>query len=414
MKLHTSILSVIACLLLIIKGNDAFTILHPDKNPFAGLSKEEVVKDTLENNFDSTLISKSNKPVWANEPSGKDSSFFKRIAEYDLSNENNIIQGTLGFSNKGRLIKAYYFPGITTKRAMVIGGVHGSELSAIEVANELIAQLQQGIKPYYSVIVIPCLFPGNAANAINNAALIGTVNNIGRYSYDTAVDPNRQMPTPGKSYDINNPADHFARTIEHENRLLLSLINQYRPERLVNLHAIRNTNLAGIYADPRADHNGYALGFEEDSLLAIVMANYISSHGGFVPGNRLHDHPSALYYSDPLPASKGLFQKRKIAGSSLCGHRGDGISLGSWGSTAIEDNEHPENNRNAIQLITAEFPGSKRSIDYPIKAQREYIETQVQLYAASIVHIFLQADKPLSEIARNYTSARDKSVNLSK
>ena len=179
------------------------------------------------------------------------------------------------------------------------------------------------------------------------------------------------------------------------------MISQYRPERLVNLHAIRNISLAGIYADPRADHNSYALGFEEDSLLAISMAKYISSHGGYVPGNRLHDHPSALYYSDPLPAPKGFFQKRKIAGSSLCRHRGDGISLGTWGSTAVEDNEHPQNNRDAIQLITAEFPGSKRPVDYPIKTQREYMQMQVQLYAASIVHIFLQTDKPLSEIAHN-------------
>jgi hypothetical protein len=401
MKLNTSILSVIACLLLIIKGNDAFTILHPDKDSLAGLSKEKVSKDTLENNFDSALISGSNKHVGKNGPSGKDSSFFKRIAEYNLSNENNIIQGALGFSNKGRLINAYYFPGITTKRAMVIGGVHGSELSAIEVADELIAQLKQGIKPYYSVIVIPCLFPDNAATAINNADLIGTVNNIGRYSCDTAIDPNRQMPTPGKNFDANNPTDHFERAIEYENRLLLELITQYRPERLVNLHAIRNTSLAGIYADPRADHNGYALGFEEDSSLAISMAKYISSHGGYVPGNRLHDHPTALYYSDPVPAPKGVFQKRKIAGSSLCGHRGDGISLGSWGSTAIEDTEHPENNRDAIHLITAEFPGSKRPLDYSIKTEREYIEMEVELYASSIVHIFLQAEKPFSEIARN-------------
>ena len=400
MRLHTSILSVIACLLLIINGNDAFTILHPDKDSLTGVSKKEITKDSLQNNFDSALISKSNKLVSKNEPLVKDSSFFKRIAEYDLSNETNIIQGTLGFSNKGRLINAYYFPGITTKRAMVIGGVHGSELSAIEVANRLVIQLQQGTKPYYSVIVIPCLFPDNAATAISDAPLIGTVNNIGRYSYDTAVDPNRQMPTPGKCYDINNPTDHFERAIEHENRLLLTLITQYRPERLVNLHAIRNTSLAGIYADPRADHNGYALGFEEDSLLAISMANYISSHGGSVPGNRLHDHPIALYYSDPLPAPKGIFQKRKIAGSSLCGHRGDGISLGSWGSTAIEDTEHPENNRDAIQLITAEFPGSKRPVDYSPKTQRDYMEMQIALYAGSIVHIFLQADKPFSEIAR--------------
>src|SRR5262245_37308658 len=37
------------------------------------------------------------------------------------------LQGIAGYSKQGRPIEAFYFPGQSDKRAMVIGGVHGSE-----------------------------------------------------------------------------------------------------------------------------------------------------------------------------------------------------------------------------------------------------------------------------------------------
>jgi hypothetical protein len=44
----------------------------------------------------------------------------------------------LGKTKQGREIEAFYFPGTSEKRALVIGGVHGSELSSIEVSRMLI------------------------------------------------------------------------------------------------------------------------------------------------------------------------------------------------------------------------------------------------------------------------------------
>ena len=69
--------------------------------------------------------------------------------------------------------------------------------------------------------------------------------------------------------------------------------------------------------------------------------------------------------------------------------KGQGVSLGGWASTAIEDTANPEYNRPAIRLITVEFPGYKRPIDYETIEQQNYYQQQVQLYAASIKTIFL-------------------------
>ena len=294
----------------------------------------------------------------------------------------------MGKSKKGRDLDAYFFPGWGNKNALVIGGMHGSELSSIEVANALLGQLTKGDSIFYNVIIIPSLFPDNAETAKQHAALIGSPDNKGRYSYPGAVDPNRQMPTPGKPYDELKYLDHAGRKIETENALLLELIEQFRPQRIVNLHAIRNTACAGVFADPRADQNGIALGYESDSSLAVSIAKKIHEQGGHVPGNGLTKKPTALYYKDPTAAPAGMPQKRNYSGSPMPGHRGGGISLGTWASTTVFDEKDPSRNRNAIRILTVEFPGSKRPVDHKKELQAFYTN-QVQVYAAALKTIFL-------------------------
>lgn len=205
-------------------------------------------------------------------------------------------QFILGKSQKGRNVEAWFYPGRSNKRALIIGGMHGSELSSIEVAKELQRQLIAIDSSFYNVIIIPSLFPDNAEAAKQNPLMIGGVENIGRYSYRGAIDPNRQMPTPGLAFDEETGIDHAGRKIEIENALLLELIDEYRPQRIVNLHAIRIINNAGVFADPRTDHNGIALGYDSDSSLAIAIAAAIQQKGGCIPGNHLNKKPTAVYY----------------------------------------------------------------------------------------------------------------------
>jgi hypothetical protein len=315
---------------------------------------------------------------------------FSRDALKKILEEGKTTRFLLEQSNQMRTIEAWFFPGTSNKNALVIGGVHGTELSSTEVAKALIQKLLSSQKNYYNVIIIPCLFVDNAATAKDNARSIGSTANIGRYSFSTAADPNRQMPSPGQPFNEETAKDHLGREIEKENQLLLRLIGLFKPDRIANIHAIREVDHAGIYADPRTDSKGYALGFETDSSLAVEMASLIYNNGGYIPGNQINNKPTALYYKDPTPVAKGYFQKRNFNGSQLPSNRGSGITLGTWASTAISGANDPMLNRNAMRILTIEFPGYKRPVDYNDIRQQDYFRKQVQLYASSIETIFLK------------------------
>jgi hypothetical protein len=298
-------------------------------------------------------------------------------------NNNLSVHTILGYTHQNRPVEVYYFPGVSNHRALIIGGMHGSERSSIEIAMQVISALSHGAAPYYNVIIIPRLFP-------DNEALAGSVprkgeTNLGRYSSEMSADPNRQMPDLGKAFDPERPMDFCEREIEKENQWLLHLIQEFKPSRIINLHAIKDVTKAGIYADPRTDCHGTALGFATDSLLAVSMARLIAGKGGDVPGNELINQPTALYYHDPEIAPVGTMQIRNLHGSSLPYNRGCGVSLGGWATTAVCEGEK---SRPAIRLITVEFPGYQTCTDYPSK-ERSRCTLNSQLYVKAITSLFL-------------------------
>ncbi|MCZ2459441.1 MAG: hypothetical protein LC128_07420 [Chitinophagales bacterium] len=304
--------------------------------------------------------------------------------------ERKIVSFVLGKTNSGRNVEAWFFPGISSKKALVLGGMHGSELSSIEVTESLIKNLLQNEGTYYNVIVIPSLFPDNAVVAKSKPRHIGSTTNIGRYSLSTMREPNQQMPAPGQPFYEEWGKDYIGREIEAENKLLLSLINCYKPERIASVHAIRDVRRAGVFADPRTDSKGFALGYESDSMLAIEMAKFIENNNGYVPGNKLSSGPNALYYLDPIIVAKGEKQKRNMHGSPGSKTRRGGVSFGTWASTAVADAKDPSLNRDAMRIMTIEFPGAKRPQDYPAKAQQLQFKKLVDLYALAIEKIFLE------------------------
>jgi hypothetical protein len=302
--------------------------------------------------------------------------------------QNTAGKFTLFTTKKGKPLDVYFFPGQSDKKALVIGGMHGSELSSIEVARQLINKLTSGTKPYYSVIILPSLFPDNADEAILDKKN-RLVNNTGRYTDEHAADPNRQMPPLGKPFRDESPVDAMSRDIEGENATLLHLLQTFKPDRLISVHAIKDKNRAGVFADPRTDCSGYALGYDSDKALALLMAQRIQELGGICPGNNLQAEPTALYYLDPPVAAEGQKQERSFDGSKGTG-RGIGVSLGSWSSTAVCDNEETLT-RKAIRTFTMEFPGYLRPAEYKIENDRKRAEKWVEVYAASIYDLFLQA-----------------------
>jgi hypothetical protein len=332
----------------------------------------------------------STEPV-RNRPSTLTFSHFKTSPDLaflgnSVSQNRRSLRARAGISKQGRPVLMYYFQGRSHRKALVIGGVHGTELSAIEVAYELIEKMNSATdSAEFSVLIIPELFPDNASAARKNPMYIGSSLNIGRYTGAGAVDPNRQMPALGKPFIDDKPLDALGREIEPENQMLLTLIRDYAPERIVNLHAIRDENSAGVFADPRTDHQLIAKGFEFDSTLAVSMATYIFETGMRLPGNWLNGKPNALYVHDPSIAASGTLQKRNICGACHKPTTG-GVSLGGWAATAVDDAQY---SRDAITIITMEFPGCKRPGDYADPAQAARVLELLQAFAGSISVVFL-------------------------
>ena len=299
--------------------------------------------------------------------------------------EGRSFRTTICFTKNQRPVEAYYFPGSSSKRALIIGGVHGSELSSIELAYHIIGQLSKGEKPFFSVIILPSLFPDNAARAMEVAG--DPFDLKGRYTSETSPDPNRQMPPLGHPFDPSAPFDMLGREIEKENQYLLQLIQEYKPERIANLHAIRKIENAGIFADPRTDQNGTAIGFSSDSLLALSMNKIVCLNGGSINSISPENIP-VVYHNDPSVVPAGLFQPRNLQGSKLPGQRGHGTSLGSWATTAV-CNDDTAFSRNALSLITVEFPGYKSSIFQKNEEKFNYF-LNLRLFSLALTSVFLQ------------------------
>ena len=297
------------------------------------------------------------------------------------------MRGWLGLTAEGRPVEAWYFPGQSEELALVLGGVHGSELSSVEVVRQLIQDLQGGFQPYYTLIVVPCVFPDNAATAAEHRAEIGSVKNIGRYSYAGATDPNRQLPAPGKAFHAQSGTDFLGRVIERENQYLLDLIQTFKPQRIASVHAIRDEEKAGFFADPRTDALGIAIGFDTDSVLVMQMSQKATEAGYCPRGNYRNRRATAHYYLDPLPVQAGHWQARNTSGSRLPGHCGRGISLGTWAATAVSHESDTLLNRPALRMITIEFPGSFRPGDTTASATPK-IQQRIHAYTAAIREVF--------------------------
>ncbi|MDQ6775607.1 MAG: DUF4157 domain-containing protein [Actinomycetota bacterium] len=145
--------------------------------------------------------------------------------------------GELGQSAQHRPIKAYSFTGTTSRRALVIAGVHGSERQGMAVAEMLKGDLLRA-QPAFTVVLVPSLFPDNAA--------------VGAFGTREGATPtNRNFPKPENDLAASGGKDAAGRKILAENQMLLRLIEQFQPERIISIHGTQAPGQAGVFYDPR-------------------------------------------------------------------------------------------------------------------------------------------------------------------
>lgn len=86
-----------------------------------------------------TIVRYGPEPLW---PTTAFDERRRRQRDHGWADEPGHIEGTLMTTAGGRNVNAYFFPGTSDERALVIGGVHGSEQGGIEVVEMLLETLR--------------------------------------------------------------------------------------------------------------------------------------------------------------------------------------------------------------------------------------------------------------------------------
>ena len=272
----------------------------------------------------------------------------RRAREKGWADEPDDIEGTLGHTAGRRPIRAWFFPGLSDERALVIGGVHGNEHSGVRAVEILRDALQTVPRPYRSVLLVPKLFPDNVAA------------NRGKGIREGSIETNRNFPAPGESLDTaraaggaKGPLDMLKRPILPENIILMQLIERFRPGRIASVHATRHSSQAGIFADPHTVspaisrwasdiplpfagstfddmlQSSAGAGTAADAALALKMAQIAEAGGARVAGNQLGSATPNTVWGGAAPR---------------------GASLGRWGPSFIL--EGGSGDRPPISVIT--------------------------------------------------------------
>jgi hypothetical protein len=273
------------------------------------------------------------EPLW---PTAAYDERRRRQRDHGWAAESGGIQGVLMTTAGGRNVDAYFFPGTSDERALI---------DTLRTSP---------VRPYYSVIVVPTLFPDNAATRTR----------------ERSTPTNRNFPDPGQSLTAatptgsTTPRDSQGRDILPQNIALMRLIERFRPSRIASVHGSSRRSAAGIFSDrntvsanarAQAASAGLAApvaiavleasavaGSQHDENLALDMARAMNTagHGQAVRGNQLSGTPTAQW-SGSVPG---------------------GTSFGGWGPRDVSEGRPTD--RPSMTVLTVEVATNTRSTDF--------------------------------------------------
>jgi len=141
--------------------------------------------------------------------------------------------GTIGYSNKGRAINAYYF-GDGPTAYLYTGAIHGNEISTKYLMEKWIANLEanaRSIPPGRSIVVVPQVNPdGVAAGTRTNARNVDINRNFATRDWKKDITTVNNQPFPGGGGD--GPMS------EPETKALASFVQRLRPAAVFSYHSV--------------------------------------------------------------------------------------------------------------------------------------------------------------------------------
>lgn len=219
-------------------------------------------------------------------------------------------------------IRVHFFRGTSNRRALVIAGVHGTEVQGIEVAQHLITDLQAGMAatpprlPIFSVIIVPTLFPDNAA-ARRREGTTPTNRNFPEPHQTLANAPRnaagRPLDSRGMATTRRRARPSLNRPILTQNILLMALMERFTPERIISIHGTWRAGAGGVFFDPRrltpAEYQQarqYAAGM---AYMSVLPEDHDTREGQ----QRLRQLERRFYYRRIYELSHGIDERLSLA-----------------------------------------------------------------------------------------------------
>lgn len=310
--------------------------------------------------------------------------------------------------NDAELPEAFFFPGRSERRALIISGVHGDEKRGVDVVKKLHSLLAaSGKKPFFTTILVPVVIPRTQAGAGSRNVPGGVGRDKQGDPKCRKIEPNRNFPLPGHSladalkngeggrdepelkiqtaFGLRAPQDNgenpsfFVTSIRMlpETRILIDLIERFQPERLATVHdhSIQRTchpctggtvtkcggEGPGLFMDPRGINPANKTQLDQDDLLAKTMVEEAFKR---IPCDVAL---TALAGNQAFfPMTVRYFSLAKVEGNSL----------GDWAPV-------PTSGRPGIATMTIEVPKYK-----PAQASAEKVVKDV--YPVLLQEIFLE------------------------
>ena len=312
------------------------------------------------------------------------------------------------------VVHAHFFPGRSERRALVIAGVHGTEPGGTEVVEllrtKLRAESAAGRPPFFTTILVPVLIKRTAGTRSKlGSRWVGggkglTKSGVLETSRD--IEPNRNFPLPGEDLAaakargaakpddpelqmldagaVRTPHDKGTKSSDKgssirmlaENRILISLIERFQPERLasVHSHSLKSAvgDAPGMFVDPRGldPKTGKVIdqaAVDEDDRLATAMLAEGKAAwdkaGTKVARTKEGVLESVSDERKKFAAASDPFAGNRIGKGNASVHYAppantpEGNSLGTWAPVATKKSDRAKTvDRAAIATVTVEVP----------------------------------------------------------
>ncbi|HEX2210440.1 MAG TPA: hypothetical protein VHG93_22365, partial [Longimicrobium sp.] len=310
-------------------------------------------------------------------------------------------------------VVAYFFPGRTAERALVIGGIHGNEVQGARTVQALRAELTRaslaGRPPRFTTILVPVLNARTHDPRLRSQGQRYLPRRVQELAADPAtraretngIEPNRTFPAPGETYAdvrarqrVGQPdllytgpprgRDQSSTMMPPETRALVRLIERFNPSRIASVHAhgiaprgtARAGNDPGIFVDPRRIPVPGRPGLLRDDPAGDALANRMLAAGR----RRLPTLPASVQsgLADPFLGNTGATPTRYSPSVPT----NEGYSLGDWA---------PARGINTITIEVPQYgnhPTLRSSVPNPDRLAVERMHMEV------LLEVFLEVPPP--------------------